>query len=333
MVHAAMWQNIRRNEAHTGDDMPRKHSSTLSPLHQTSFLEMPRSTAARLDPEGASQSEIVNVSQEHSFSLQYCTLPDGREMYAVRDWIAGITKSDNPVRFWNDLKKRMKKANVQIYASCVQLPYLATDGKRYKMDYADGQTLYGITQHMGVDTGIRNQVLSHLAKTGAFIDAARLDPEGAELAINAQSRRKAQYEGKDETWILVREMGKVTRKQLTAMILKVSPNVNLGIATNITYQNTLGANAAGLNAQLGQKPGSNPRDGMSRLALIYTMASEEGQRLRLESYGEDEELPPEMVYQILRAVSETVGMQARDMASKLGIDIITGRARLGSGDK
>jgi hypothetical protein len=33
MVHAAMWRNIRRNEAHTGDDMPNKHS-TPKPANQ-----------------------------------------------------------------------------------------------------------------------------------------------------------------------------------------------------------------------------------------------------------------------------------------------------------
>ncbi len=306
--------------------MPKKHSTTLPSLHT---IDMFPDGNARKDPETA---EIVNVSEEHNFPLQRCILPDGREMYAVQDWISGIAKTDNPRDFWQKLKKRLKALNQnELYTSCLQLPYLSSNGRTYQMDYADGQTLYGITQHMGVDTGIRNAVLSHLAKTGAFIDAARKDPETAEIALNQYSRRKAEYEGKDPEWVLVREMGKLTRKQLTAVIVKLSPTVNLGTATNIGYTGVLGTDARGLNAQLGQKTGDNPRDAMSRLGLIYTMAHEEASRIRLSTFAEDEIVPDGVVYRELREVAKTTGMQAREMAAQLGINIVTGKPVLPSG--
>lgn len=302
--------------------MPRKIVSQSLSLHT---IDMFPDGNARKDPETA---EIVNVSNEHNFPLQRCILPDGREMYAVQDWIAGVAKTDNPRDFWQKLKKRLKKSGNELYTSCLQLPYLATDGKNYKMDFADGQTLYGITQHMGVDTGIRNAVLAHLAKTGAFIDAARKDPETAEIALNQYSRRKAEYEGKDPAWILVREMGKVTRKQLTAVIVKLSPSANLGIVTNIGYTGVLGTDAKGLNAQLGQKTGDNPRDEMSRLGLAYTMVHEEASRIRLSAFGENEIVPESVVYREIREVAKTTGMQAREMAAQLGINLITGQKHL-----
>ena len=306
-----------------------KHTTKQPLLHTASMFDL--IDAARRDPEQASQSEIVNVSQEHEFPLQRATLPDGREMYAVQDWLSGVAKPSDVRVFWQQMKKRLKKSQSHLYTACIQLPYLASDGKNYKMDYADGQTLYGITQHMGVDTGIRNQVLTHLAKTGAFIDAARRDPEQAELVINQHSRRKAEYEGKDETWILTREIGKVTRKQFVTLLLKVSPTANVGIATNLGYQGVLGMSAKGLNAALGQNAGDNPRDSMSRLALAYTLVHEESAILRLNSFGEDEILPSEIIYRELKQVSDTVGIQAREMAEQLGIDLVTGQKRLGGG--
>lgn len=300
-----------------------KHS-TESESRQLSFLE----ETSRRDPD---ETEIVKASREHNFPLQRVTMPDGREMYAVRDWLSGIAQTDNPSRFWADLKKRMKKADVHVYASCVQLPYTASDGKTYQMDYADGQTIYTITQHMGVDTGVRNTVLSYLAQSGVFVDAARRDPEAAETAINLYARAKADLQGKDDAWILVRELGKVTRKQLTAIIVKISPNANLGVATNLGYEGTLGANAKGLNALLGQKPGANPRDGMSRLALAYTMVNEEATRLRLEDYGENEIVHESVVYREIKSVASAIGIQAREMAERLGIDLITGKPLLTGG--
>ena len=306
-----------------------KHTTKQPLLHTVSMFDL--IDAARRDPEKLSQSEIVNVSQEHHFALQRATLPDGREMYAVQDWLSGVAKPSDVRVFWQQMKKRLKKSQPDLYTACIQLPYLASDGKNYKMDYADGQTLYGITQHMGVDTGIRNQVLTHLAKTGAFIDAARRDPEQAEIALNQHARQKSEYEGKDPSWILVREMGKVTRKQLTAIIVKLSPAANLGIVTNIGYQGVLGADARGLNAQLGQKAGANPRDDMSRLGLAYTMVHEEAVRVRLSIYGEDEIVPEDVVYREIREVAKTTGLQAREMADQLGIDLVTGQKRLGGG--
>lgn len=306
-----------------------KHSSIKPALKQTSFLDIPaQPDAARVDPE---QSEIVKTAHQHNFPLQVAIASNGREMYAVIDWIEGVAQTDSASRFWTELKKRARKAGVELFASCEQLPYFAKNGRQYQVDYADGETIYRITQHMGVDTGIRNEVLAHLAKTGAFMDAARVDPENAEIAFNAFAVQKAVDAGKDPAWILVRELGKVTRKQLTKIILALSPSANLGIATNITYESTLGTTAKGLNAQLGQKPGANPRDEMSRLALIYVMAAEEASRLRLSQYDEDDILPPEIVYQEIRSVCLAIGLQAHEVAQQLGIDLVSGKKMLGRG--
>jgi hypothetical protein len=303
--------------------MAKQNDTTKPSLYHANLFGEP----SRRDPE---QAEIVNVSEDYAFPLQRCYLPDGREMYAVQDWIEGVAKPSDVRVFWQQMKKRLQKSQNELYMGCIQLPYLSSNGKTYQMDYADGMTLYGITQHMGVDTGIRNEVLKHLAKTGAAFDAARRDPEQAEIALNLKARQNALDDGKDPAWIAVREMGKVTRKQLTALLLNVSPKVRLDIATNNIYEGVLGDNADGLNAQLGLKPKSNPRDHMSRLALIYIMAGEEAVRLHLAPYADNEIVPPAVVYATIKTVAGTVGAQAQDVANQLKIDLVTGQKQISS---
>ena len=304
--------------------MPDKNDSTKpSFYHVNLFGEF-----ARRDPE---QSEIINVSEDYSFPLQRCYLPDGREMYAVQDWIAGVAKPSDVRVFWQQMKKRLQKSQNELYTACIQLHYLSSNGRTYQLDYADNLTLYGITQHMGVDTGIRNKVLKHLAKTGAAFDAARRDPERAEIEINLQARQNALDSGKDPAWVAVREMGKVTRKQFTALLMNLNPDTRIDIATNAIYEGVLGDNADGLNAQLGLKPKSNPRDHMSRLALIYVMAGEEAARLHLLPYADDDIVPTRVIYATINTVASTVGAQAKDVANQLKIDLVTGRKQLGRG--
>ncbi len=300
-----------------------KRNHTSKPTSTQLALFSDFADDARRDPR---ETVIVSISQQHNFPIQRTEI-NGSEMYAVQDWIAGVSQNKNPRRLWSDAKK----SNPHLYDSIVQLPYIASDGKTYQVDYADGQALYSITQYLRAKTGIRDQVLATMAQSMAFVDAARRDPESAEIALNIYAQQVSEFEGKDDTWIAVREMGKVTRKQLIALILNRNPKTNVGIATNVMYQNTLGMDTDALIRHLGLKPKSNPRDHMSRIALMYTMISEEAARIHLEGYADDDIIPAQTIYAIVRTVSEGIGIQARDMARQLQIDLVTGRKLLGSG--
>src|SRR5579872_6262929 len=78
------------------------------------------------------------------------------------------------------LKRRLVKAEIELSSWCVQLPYRASNGKRYDIDHTDAEGLYRITQRMDVNTGLRDRILNYLAKSGAFVDGQRID------AIQAQ---------------------------------------------------------------------------------------------------------------------------------------------------
>src|SRR5579859_4330293 len=131
------------------------------------------------------------IAERYDFKLAYLDYEDGNRYYAVQDWIVGVAQTDSPRRFWSDLQKRLKKAGLtQLYDSCVQLPYRATNGRFYQMDYAKAETLYQITQRMDVHSGLRDDVLEFLAKSGVVLDEMRIDREQAiDAAIEAYKRQ------------------------------------------------------------------------------------------------------------------------------------------------
>jgi hypothetical protein len=178
----------------------------------------------------SSQPEFENlplperIAHLYNFALAYHDV-DGQRYYAVQDWIAGVAKVANTRAFWDAMKRRAKKLNVELSTLCRQLPYLATNGKRYKMDHADAETLYKITQHMDTNTGLRNDILAYLAKSGVIVDQLYRDPENAAEVISNLRDGKTYQELMSEgftheeaiQWLEQRVQGIHTRKWLTSV--------------------------------------------------------------------------------------------------------------------
>lgn len=67
--------------------------------------------------------------------------------FSVVDTIEALTGTDNPRRYWSDLKRKLKKEGaVELYEKIVQLKLLAPDGKRRLTDVADTEQLLRIIQ-------------------------------------------------------------------------------------------------------------------------------------------------------------------------------------------
>jgi hypothetical protein len=67
--------------------------------------------------------------------------------YSVVDIIAFLTESENPRRYWSDLKRRVSSEGFdEVYAKCVRLKLLAVDGKRHLTDTANRETIFRIVQ-------------------------------------------------------------------------------------------------------------------------------------------------------------------------------------------
>ena len=66
--------------------------------------------------------------------------------FSVVDVVAVLTDSENPSRYWSDLKRKLAKEGSQLYAEIVQLKMLSSDGKYYKTDVATTQQLFRLIQ-------------------------------------------------------------------------------------------------------------------------------------------------------------------------------------------
>lgn len=273
------------------------------------------------------QPLLLQIASDYHFSLQYHHQADDVILYSIQDWILGIAQSSDPQRAKN-IYQQIKKRSGSAHGKLSKLPYVATDGKTYKMDFADDVTLYRITQQMGTNTGVRNTVLEFLAKAGAFVDELRQDPESAQQKIALHRQTQAAKAGRDASWIATREMGVMTRNQFTAALVAANPDMNIGEATNTVYKNVLGQDASGLRKTLhiGQK--QNPRDHMSELALIYTMATEAAVRAQLSGYGDNDLLPLQVIRDVIHTIAARTGKQAHETAALIGIDLISGQKLL-----
>lgn len=273
----------------------------------------------------------IQIATDYNFPLQYHQTPDDVILYSIQDWVAGVGQTAEPRDFWAKLKKRLKASKFQLWTPCPQLPYRASNGKTYQMDFADDVTLYRITQQMSTNTGVRNEVLFFLAKAGAFVDELRQDPEAAQQKISTYRQTLAIKAGRPASWVNVREMGVMTRNELTTLLSTVCPEMNIGEATNITYKGTLGRNAKELRQTLNIGPKQNPRDHMGEIALIYTMASEAAVRSQLVEYAGNDIVPPDVVRNVIKAIASATGKQAQETAALIGIDLVSGQKLLGGG--
>jgi hypothetical protein len=299
------------------------------------------------------------IASQYEFPLQHHII-DGEYFYAVQDWINGVSGTDNARQVWADMKRRYsaKKSDVakkptsekpkrgrkpisendvqrlqnELFNTVQQLPYAATDNKTYKRDYTTDKGLYLITQYMNADSGIRDKILNYLAKAGVKLDEYRLDPEKAQQEITTGRREKYLAQGKSAAWIADRELSIITRKQFTDVVQRlIGQDAPYGTLTNDVYKGVLKTDTQGLRDKLGIGAKANPRDYMHSIPLIYIRAAEEGARVALEGYADDELLPVDVVRNVVTMIAKTVGMQAEQMAGVLEIDLLTGKRLLDSG--
>jgi hypothetical protein len=259
------------------------------------------------------------IADRYGFPLAYHDV-EGVRYYAVQDWILGVAQTSEPRKFWDSLKRRMKKTGAELSSPCRQLPYLATDGKRYKMDHAKAETLYQITQRMDVNTGLRNQILEFLAKSGVVIDEIRIDPEQAMDTVIAMYKRM----GRSDEWIARRIQSKIARNRFTGAF-RVSQRVEPTPKhyAMITDEMRLGLwkrRTSDLRQQMGLKKDDNLRDYQSLLAMQYEMLTETISAKELEM---NQDLTYEEAAKIVYDNGEDVGRHAAQTGQRLGIDIAT----------
>ena len=85
--------------------------------------------------------------------------------FSVVDVVEILTGSENPRRYWSDLKRKIKEEGGQLYDKIVQLKMRSSDGKFYKTDVADTKQMLRIVQ--SIPSKKAEPFKQWLAKTGA----------------------------------------------------------------------------------------------------------------------------------------------------------------------
>jgi hypothetical protein len=129
--------------------------------------------------------------------------------FSVIDIIAVLTDSDNPRRYWSDLKRKLKAEGSQLYENIVQLKMPSSDGKSYTTDVADTEQVLRLIQ--SIPSKKAEPFKLWLAKVGNERIDESVDPE---LSINRaiQNYRRLGY---SENWINQRIKAIEVRKALT----------------------------------------------------------------------------------------------------------------------
>jgi len=171
--------------------------------------------------------------------------------------------------YWSTLKERLKKEGNESVTKCDQLKLQSADGKFYKTDVADVETILRLIQ--SVPSKKAEPIKLWLAKVGYERMQEMADPE---IALN-RSRVYWQKQGRSEKWIQQRMMGQETRNKLTDYwsASGVKRGEEFAILTNIIHQEWSDLSVKAHKNLKGLKS-HNLRDHMSEEELIFTAPAE-----------------------------------------------------------
>lgn len=261
------------------------------------------------------------VADKWGFPLAYVDV-DGETknyLYAAKDWAMGLGGDRTT---WAKVQK-------QLLLPTQQLPYQASNGKTYNIDFVTAPSLYAIAQEM---RGMKKrpqlqEIRDYLKESGALVDEYRLNPESA--VDDAMGQYAVQ--GKTDSWTEARIQGVITRKQFTdalkAAVLDAPANL-YAVGTEKVYAGLWQRTTAQLRGELGLERGQNVRDHFGEYALTYTRLAE---MLAVTQLGNAETVPMSIAMEIVYRAADMIRGQAQETAAFLGIDLITGHKLLSEG--
>jgi hypothetical protein len=132
--------------------------------------------------------------------------------FSVIDIVAALTEQSDYKKaksYWSTLKGRLEKEGSEVVTNCDQLKMQATDGKFYKTDVADLESIFRLIQ--SIPSPKAEPIKMWLAKVGNERIQEISDPE---QSLN-RARENWQKHGRSQKWIQQRMMGQETRNKLT----------------------------------------------------------------------------------------------------------------------
>lgn len=194
--------------------------------------------------------------------------------FSVVDVIHVLTGSENPRRYWSDLKRKLKaEGAVQLYENIVQLKMTAPDGKMRLTDTANTEQLLRIIQ--SVPSPKAEPIRAWLAQVGRERIEETIDPEQAiDRALETYLKK-----GYDPDWVHQRLLSIRIRNELTEEWQKrgVEQGKEYAILTDEITRTWSGMTTRQYKKLKGLKK-QNLRDNMSDTELVLTMLAEASTR-------------------------------------------------------
>ncbi len=189
--------------------------------------------------------------------------------FSVVDIIEILTESPNPRNYWKVLKHRLLKEGSQVVTKCNQLKMPASDGKIYKTDAADVETMFRIIQ--SIPSSKAEPMKQWLARVGYERLQEYADPS---LAVD-RARKYYKKLGRPDEWIQQRILGQTTRNELTDYWSNhdIKEGKEYAILTDIIHKEWSDMTVK-QHKNLKNLKNQNLRDHMTTAELVFTALAE-----------------------------------------------------------
>lgn len=192
--------------------------------------------------------------------------------FSVVDVCGTLAESRDSGAYWRKLKQRLKVEGSEVVTNCHGLKLEAADGKKYRTDCANTETMFRVIQ--SIPSPKAEPFKRWLAKVGYERVQEIEDPE------LAQERMKTLYEqkGYPKDWIDKRLRGMAVRQNLTDEWQQrgIENQKDYAILTAEISKATFGMTPSEYkkHKNIPTKSKTNLRDNMTDLELIFTMLGE-----------------------------------------------------------
>lgn len=189
--------------------------------------------------------------------------------FSIIDVIAALTGTDNPRRYWSDLKRKLTQEGSELYEKIVQLKLQSSDGKFYSTDVADTEQLLRLIQ--SIPSKKAEPFKLWLASVGSERIDEISDPEIAiQRALNYYQRL-----GYSDEWIAQRLRSIEIRKDLTNQWDRggIKQGLEYALLTDEITRSWSGMKTKEYKQHKGLKKESL-RDNMTNAELVLNMLAE-----------------------------------------------------------
>lgn len=184
---------------------------------------------------------------------------------SVVDVVGALSGSENPRKYWNKLKQRLKEQGNQTVTNCHQLKLKAQDGKYRITDVCDIEGMFRIIE--SIPSKNAEPIKQWLAKLGSERINEVFDPSlTVQRAIDTYRKK-----GYPEEWIIRRIKSIQDRKKLTDIWNEhgVTEESEYAILTNEIYKKWSGMTASEYKSFKGLRKESL-RDNMSDIEVVLS---------------------------------------------------------------